>query len=369
MLNRWPDSGFPYGPPVATLSIVDQRPILILMLSTGIAGCGVSDAEPDDSATMPATDTPPVLRFDSTQHNFGVIDETSEVATSFEFTNTGGSELVIEEVKASCGCTTPLLSKRRYQPGERGTIEVGFDPTGPGPTQQHLTVLSNTSPAVTRLTITANVTAFLVFKPKILQLGARQYRVEHRARVTVNSPDENFVIESASVNQPYVTVRVLPPEQAPGPKTLEVTVAPTAPWGGLYFGIDVTATGRPTRDAEPVTHLRTIRVAGRLFGRLSANPDLFRFSVFPGNAIDETIRLRRADGRPFRILKTDVSVPRLPGVTVTATPETLDVWLIRLRATAGSSPGTCLGKVVVTTDVRGEETVELRTLGVIRTPG
>jgi hypothetical protein len=348
---------------------VDQRTILILMLSAGIAGCGASDAEPDDSATRPATGTPPVLRFDSTQHNFGVIDETSEVATAFEFTNTGGSELVIEAVKASCGCTTPLLTKRRYQPGERGTIEVGFDPTGPGPTQKHITVRSNTSPAITRLTITADVTAFLVFEPELLQLGVRQYRAEHRARVTVSSPDENFVIESASVDQPYVTVRVVPPEEAPGPKTLEITVATTAPWGGLYFGIDVTATGRPTPDAEPVTHVRMIRVAGRLFGRLAATPDMFRFGVFPGDAIDQKIRLRRADGRPFRILKTEVRVPTLPGATVTATPESLDVWSITLHATAGSSPGTCLGSVVVTTDVRGEETIELRTLGVIRSPG
>ncbi len=354
---------------MATLKAVEHRLTLILMLSAGLAGCGPADTEPDDTATTPAAGTPPVLSFDTTQHDFGVIDETSEVATAFAFTNTGGSVLVIQDVKASCGCTTPVLAKRRYQPGERGSIEVGFDPTGPGATQKHITVRSNTLPAVTRLTITAAVTAFLVFEPKILTLGVRQYRAEHRGRVTVSSPDENFVIDSVSVNQAHVTARVLPPAQAPGPKTIEITVAPTAPWGGLYFGIDVTATGRPTPDAEPVTHQRTIRVAGRLFGRLSASPDLFRFKVFPGDAIDQTIRLRRADGRPFRILKTEVRVPSLPGVTVTATPQSLDVWSIRLRARAGASPGTCLGTVVVTTDVRGEEAIELRTLGVIRKPG
>jgi len=354
---------------VATLRAVEYRLPLILMLSAGLVGCGSSDAEPDDNATSAATGTPPVLSFDSTQHDFGVIDETSEVATAFDFTNTGGSELVIETVKASCGCTTPVLTRTHYQPGERGSIEIGFDPTGPGPTSKHITVRSNTTPAVTRLTITADVTAFLVFEPKILQLGVRQYGAEHRGRVTVWSPDENFIIDSVGVDQPHVTARVVTPAGTPGPKTLEITVAPTAPWGGLYFGIDVLATGRPTPDAEPVTHLRTIRVAGKLFGRLAANPDLFRFSVFPGDAIDKTIRLRRADGRPFRILKTDVSVPSLPGATVTATPESLDVWVIRLRARAGASPGTCLGRVVVTTDVRGEESIELRTLGVIRRPG
>jgi len=350
---------------------VEHRLVLTLLLSVGLAGCDRSGADPAGGATGPANNARPVLSFASTVHDFGVIDETSEVAAAFAFTNTGGSELLIEAVTASCGCTTPLLTKRRYQPGESGAIEVGFDPTRPGPTRKYITVRSNTEPAVTRLTIEADVTAFLVFEPKILQLGVRQYRTEHRGRMTISSPDENFVIDSVSVNLPHVTARVVPPgrETAPGPKIVEITVAPTAPWGALYFGLDVTATGRPTPGAEPVTHSRTVRVAGRLFGRLSADPDMFRFAVYPGDPIVRMIRLRRTDGKPFRILKTDVRIPGLPGVTVTAKPESLDVWSITLNATAGPAPGNCPGRVVVTTDVGGEEVIELRSLGVIKTPG
>ncbi len=351
---------------------MQYRLVLILILTIGLSGCDRSGAGPDAGAPTPspaATGARPVLTFVSTLHNFGVIDETSEVATAFRFTNTGGSELVIEAVTATCGCTTPQLTKSRYQPGESGAIQVGFDPTRPGPAQtQKITVLSNTEPAVTLLTITADVTAFLVFEPKIVQLGVRQFGAEHRGRMTISSPDKNFVIDSVSVNLPYVTARVVPPGQAtaPGPKTVEFTVAPTAPWGGLYFGIDVTATGRPTPDAEPVTHSRSVRVAGRLFGRLSADPDRFGFLVAPGETIVRTIRLQRADGRPFRIIETDVRIPGLPGATVTATPESLDAWSITLNARAGSVLGSLIGRVVVTTDVRGEESIELRLLGVIK---
>ncbi len=363
--------GFPDRAPAAKLKSVEHRLILIGLLSAGLAGCDRSGADPDDGATTPVASAQPVLSFASTVHNFGVIDETSEVATAFQFTNTGGSELRIEAVTASCGCTTPLLTKRRYQPGESGAIEVGFDPTRPGRTQETITVLSNAEPAVIRLTITANVTAFLVFEPKILQLGVRQFRAEHRGRITVSSPDRNFVIDSVSVNLPYVTARVVPPDQAtaPGSKTVEITVAPTAPWGGLYFGVDFVVTGRPTPDAEPVTHNRSVRVACQLFGRLSASPDRFRFVVAPGDAIVETIRLRRADGRPFRILKTEIRIPRLPGATVTATPESLDAWSLTLNARGGSVLGSLTGTVIVTTDVRGEEVIELRALGAIHKPG
>ncbi len=364
---------FPYGAAVAKLKAVEHRLLLILILSVGLAGCDRSGAGSTTTSTPPTTPTaaaPPVLTFASTEHDFGLIDETAEVATTFEFTNTGGSELVIETIRASCGCTTPVLTKRRYQPGESGIIEVDFDPTRPGPTQKYITVTSNTETAVTRLTIAADVRAFLVFEPKILQLGVRQYRAEHRGTMTISSPDENFVIDSVSVRLPYVSARVVPPGQAtaPGPKTIEITIAPTAPWGGLYFGIDVTATGRPTPDAEPVTHTRTVRAAGKLFGRLSADPDMFRLAVYPGDAIVKTIRLRRTDGKPFRVLKTDVRIPALPGATVTVTPESLDVWSITLNATAGLASVRTPGAVVVTTDVRGEERIELKSIGMIKRP-
>jgi len=345
--------------------------LLILMLSAGLAGCDRSGADPDAGATATANAALPLLTFASTLHDFGVIDETSEVATTFRFTNTGGSELVIETVTASCGCTTPQLTKRRYQPGESGSIQVDFDPISPGKRQkQIITVVSNAEPAVTRLTITADITAFLVVEPKILQLGDRQFGAEHRGRVTISSPDDTFVIDSVSVNLPYVTAGVVPPGRAtaPGPKTVEIVVAPTAPWGALYFGFDVTATGRPTPGAPPVTHTRSVRVAGRLFGRLAANPDMFRFVVAPGASISEKLRLWRADGRPFRILQTDVQIPQLPGATITATPESLDAWSIKLNARGGSAPGSFTGTVRVTTDVRGEETIELRVLGVIQKP-
>lgn len=365
--------------------------LLILLLSAGLAGCDRSAGDDPTNATNPAPATPAAttpapsitvrsstradgrpaaITFDSTRRDFGSIDETSEVATAFEFTNTGGSELVITDIKASCGCTTPRLDKRRYLPGERGRIEVGFDPTRPGPTQKFITVMANTSPPSTQLTIAADVAAFLMVEPRILQLGVIPYGTGRSGTITVSSVDENFVIDSVSASVPDVTARVVPAgqETAPGPKTIEVTVEPTAPWGGLYFGVDITVTGRPTPDAEPVTHTRNIRAGSKVFGKLSADPDMFRLAVRPGEPIVREIRLTRDDGKPFRILHTQVRIPGLPGATVTTTPESLDTWLITLNATAGPRPGRTPGVVVVTTDVPGEEVIELRSLGMIQPP-
>ncbi len=343
---------------------------IILTLLAGLVACDRADTGPAGAAEVTLPGGPPVLTFASLSHDFGTMDETDQRSTSFEFTNTGGSDLVITDVKATCGCTTTTLTKWRYQPGETGRIEVDFDPVAPGPQNKTIVVRANVEPAVTRLKVLADVTAFLFIEPKILQLGVLQYGYEHRATLTVSSIDENFVIQSVTTTIPDVSARVVPPEAAtaPGPKTIEVTIPPTAAWGGLYFGIEITVSGRVDAAASARIHTRTARVAGRLFGVLSADPDMFRFAVDPGDPIKRTIRLRRADGRPLRVLDSSVRIPALPDATVVVEPVSLDTWDITLSATAGSIPGRCPGVVSITTDVRGEELIELRSLGVVRTP-
>ena len=355
---------------------------ILLVLLAGVAACDRAETSPEASAddrdatgTTPVTSPgdatgPPVLTFASLSHDFGIMDETDQRSTTFEFTNTGGSELVITGVKATCGCTTVALAKRRYQPGETGRIEVDFDPIAPGPQDKAIVVTANVEPAVTRLRVLADVTAFLFVEPRILKLGVLQYGYEHRARITVSSVDENFVVQSVTTTIPGVSARVVPPEAAtaPGPKTIEVSIPPTAAWGGLYFGVEITVSGRVDATAPARTHTRTVRVAGKLFGVLSASPDMFRFAVDPGDRFERTVRIGRADGRPFRVLNTSVRIPALPNATIVSEPESLDTWTITLSATAGSSPGQCPGVITITTDVRGEEVIELRSLGAVRTP-
>lgn len=51
------------------------------------------------------------------------------------FTFTAAEPLTVTEVRSSCGCMVPTLSKREYQPGDRGELRVEVNtlsqPTGP----------------------------------------------------------------------------------------------------------------------------------------------------------------------------------------------------------------------------------------------
>lgn len=89
----------------------------------------------------------PRIRFDSDSFNFGRILQGKEIDHQFEFTNTGSAPLVINNVEASCGCTTPFYPFIPIEPGERGKISVHFSSKGRlGNQSPIITVYTNTDP-------------------------------------------------------------------------------------------------------------------------------------------------------------------------------------------------------------------------------
>jgi hypothetical protein len=100
------------------------------------------------------------IAFEKTLHDFGTIAEdggNAEVA--FIFKNTGNKPLMIKNVTASCGCTTPIWSKDTIAPGGSGKIVASYNPMyRPGGFNKSISVSSNTAPELTVLLIKGNVT-------------------------------------------------------------------------------------------------------------------------------------------------------------------------------------------------------------------
>lgn len=97
--------------------------------------------------------------FEKIQHDFGKIKEEEGPAdVTFEFTNTGDKALVLTNVKASCGCTTPSWTKDPVQPGAKGTIKASYNPRNrPGKFVKSITVYTNGQPDIVALTIQGEV--------------------------------------------------------------------------------------------------------------------------------------------------------------------------------------------------------------------
>jgi len=101
----------------------------------------------------------PYIQFDKTEYDFGKIKEKDGIATCrFTFKNEGKSPLIINQVQASCGCTTPSWSKDSVQPGQKGFVEAAYNPEGrPGPFLKTLTILSNATISSVNLIIKGDV--------------------------------------------------------------------------------------------------------------------------------------------------------------------------------------------------------------------
>jgi len=100
----------------------------------------------------------PKIEFKKTEHDFGKIIDGVKVAFKFKFTNTGNSDLVISQVKTSCGCTVSRYPKKAIKPGESAYIELTFDSERrKGFNHKTATVVANTQPNVTTLSIKAMV--------------------------------------------------------------------------------------------------------------------------------------------------------------------------------------------------------------------
>ena len=101
----------------------------------------------------------PVITFEKTEHDFGKINEADgRVTTIFTFKNEGMEPLVLSNVRASCGCTTPKWPKEPIEPGQTGNITVTYNPSGrPGRFQKTITITSNATEATKRLIIKGEV--------------------------------------------------------------------------------------------------------------------------------------------------------------------------------------------------------------------
>ena len=101
----------------------------------------------------------PIIEFKNTEYNFGVVIKGEKVAHRFDFTNTGSGNLVISDVKTSCGCTISKCTKEPVKPGQSGYVELQFDSSNREVGKEHktATVFSNTQPNTTVLTIRYNV--------------------------------------------------------------------------------------------------------------------------------------------------------------------------------------------------------------------
>jgi len=156
--------------------------------------------------------------FKETVHDFGQIKELDgPISFKFDFINTGQKPVIIQGVRASCGCTTPDWSRNEVVPGDSGFVTAEYHPLNrPGPFNKSLTVTTNGTPS----TIVLRIRGQVMPKPRTIEddfptvLGALRikYRALNMGRVKNNEP----AVKSFQVyNQSQKTINFQSKVEAP----------------------------------------------------------------------------------------------------------------------------------------------------------
>ncbi|MBY0426248.1 MAG: DUF1573 domain-containing protein [Cytophagales bacterium] len=98
------------------------------------------------------------IKFNEDEFSFGDVEQGQVLTHTFAFTNTGKSNLLIQNAVASCGCTVPQWPKEAIAPGEKGNITVEFNSKNiTGQVKKTVTITANTLPPTTQVAFTCNI--------------------------------------------------------------------------------------------------------------------------------------------------------------------------------------------------------------------
>ena len=134
--------------------------INLLVVLACFSSCKEGATDNRTSTGLIDPENPAQLVFKDSIYDFGTISQGEIVKYTFYFTNKGKSDLVLENVKPSCGCTIPEWPKHPIKPGEGGAIDVSFNSDGKsGTLVKSITVTSNSKPSKHLLRLKGTVNA------------------------------------------------------------------------------------------------------------------------------------------------------------------------------------------------------------------
>lgn len=133
-----------------------------------LASCGNSSQQTNTEEPAVATETGTEqadadtgigrIAYVETEYDFGTVTEGEVVDHVFKFTNTGDAPVILSQVSASCGCTTPDYTKEPVLPGQEGEIKVSFNSLGQvGVQQKIVSIMSNADNRITTVQIKGTV--------------------------------------------------------------------------------------------------------------------------------------------------------------------------------------------------------------------
>lgn len=103
--------------------------------------CNILSADPPPASSK--------IKFDNVEHDFGNLPQGKPVTYEFTFTNKGDDPIILEDVKASCGCTTPTWTKEPVLPSKKGSVKAQYNMAREGAFRKSITVTTKDGETIT----------------------------------------------------------------------------------------------------------------------------------------------------------------------------------------------------------------------------
>ncbi len=331
---------------------------------------GERPTDPPKGPVRPVrTDIP--LTFDSSSHDFGAVFDTAPVTHVFRFTNTSTSPVKIKGVRATCGCTTPQLTKTLYQPGESGEINVTFNPANRRG-EQHKTVrVSFEQPPIAdaQLDITSFVKPLVTIDPVKTSIPSVERGVGASKIIEVAGRREGFDILEVTSDNEWVSTKVLESEvvELYGDMMtrfkIEATVSPDAPLGRIITQIRV-------KTNDPQATVQSHTMIANVEGELRATPDRLTLRLRGLNQpFTQTIRLQSRQGTDFDI--TDLALEGMDSLGAVVDLRPVDLangqreYTVTVAGTGPRSHGPFTGSLIVRTSLEDSDEMQIPLSGVV----
>ncbi len=308
----------------------------------------------EESAPNPAPAAAAKLIFEESTHDFGTLGQRQKVKHIFKFRNDGDALLVIDNVKASCGCTGTLLSQSEIPPGEAGEIEVTFkSQMSSGKKKKSIDVSSNDpeNPSV-RLYITADISVPVEVRPRSLYWTADKGEPSSRTVQLLYQPDHETKIVKLESSSPAVTAtyRLISGDDALG-YDVEITFDGSLPVGRLSERLTILT------DSPEHPRLQVL-ISGSVTGPIRVVPNSINFGVIRDRLPPPRyLRVYAKEQVDFKISAIEPEDPLISAELTT--DEATNGYRVGVKLTGKPPRGGFSSTLRITTDEQPDEPIEV----------
>ena len=283
--------------------------------------------------------------FKATHHEFGHVAQGAKTEYLFEIQNPYEEDVHIADIRSSCGCTTPTITKSTLKTWEKGAVLATFNTkTFIGQRSATVTVVFD-KPfyAEVQLTVGGYIHSDVDFQPGSVAFGdvsqgegatqqlAVTYRGTNAWKITdVRSANRHLEVDLSDATRTVNSVIY----------RMNVTLKPTAPAGTLMETLNIVTN-------DPRLPNVSLTVEGKVVPPLSVSPaSLFVGVLRPGQTATKQMVI--SGKQPFKIISIRCNDSAFQFKTSEVTKK---VHLVPVTFTAGNMPGEIQQTIEIETDL------------------